>query len=205
MSKRTKLILVIVIGLLLLMLGVWFLLQPLLKKAPVTQPAALPSKTTPYVPPGKPTPIGVVSSTLPVITPPTDVQLGILENQARITVERIGSGVSDDGFVQYQDVLSSFTSSGQTKILTQQKTLQQQHPASGPAYGMTTRAISSHVTSGKTGDAAITANVEAIQYVDNGNPAKPLQNLPKLVVVTFEKQSNGSYLISDMVWTDEKI
>lgn len=206
MTKRTKLVLLIIVGLILLLLGLWFFLQPLLRAQPAAQPPALPKTVTQYAPPGQVVPTVKVTSTTPLVpAQPVDTQLGVLENLAATTVSRIGSGVNDDGFVQYQDVLSSFTADGQAKLLAQQKTLQQQHPASGAAYGITTVTISSHAISGKTGDATILVSVEAVQRVDSGNPNKPMASTPKQVTVTFTKQANRSYLISDMVWTDEKI
>ena len=207
MSKRSQLAILLIVGLLLLLLGLWFFLRPLMGPTQVAQPPSLPSGVTPYAPSGPGTsPIGVVSSTIPLVpTPAPNAQLVTLENNARTNAERIGSGVSGDGFVEYEDVLADFTPQGQTQILAQQRAMQSQHPASGASYGITTRGISSHVTTGAMGDPTITVMVEAIQYIDNGNPTKPVQTLNKLITVTFEKQTNNSYLISDMVWSDEKL
>lgn len=205
MSKRTKLLLIILIALLLLAFGVWIFLQPILKERQTQQPPALPTNVVPYTPPGSgggataPT-----TPTTPQTPPPTteENQTLILENRARATVERVGSGVNSDGFLGYQDVLTEMTASGRAALLAEQKEMQRLHPATGPTYGISTRVVSSDLQDGSIGDTKLVVRVEAIQRIDAGDPSKPVQVKEKQVLVTFVKQGDDSYLIDKLEWSD---
>lgn len=202
MQRRAKLAIVILVGLLLLALGVWLILGPFLSTRPVVQqPPSLPGQVTPSV--QKPAPAGSVpmATSTPPIAPSTERMLRTLENMSRTAVERVGSGASSNGFLGYTDVFAQMTPAGRTSLLTQQKAMQQAHPASGSLYGISTRAVSSNLTQGNVGDPNLTMTVEAIQTVDNGvGSQKTMQG--KRIDVAFVKQTDGTYLIDAFTWSD---
>lgn len=209
MSKRTKLALLILIALLLLLVGLYLILWPLLKPAaPATgEEYSIPSQVQTAQP--KPTngqatsgePVTGLPST-PTREPSIDEILRGLENRARAAVERVGSGSSQTGFLGYTDAKLDSTSSFSAKLMQEQDAMVAAHPASGPIYGISTRAASSHIADGKPGDDSLVATVQAVQTIDAGNPRQPTSTGGKQIIVTFAKQSDGSYLIDDMEWSD---
>jgi hypothetical protein len=209
MSRRSQLAIIILIGLLLLGVGLYILLQPIFSQQQSSpQPPALPTSVQPTLPgqasTSNPSTASVaVSSTKPVT--PEGNQLLLLEQKGKATVERIGSGASGDGFLGYADVLDVLTSSAQKANLAQQKVLQQAHPASGPLFGLTTHAVSSHIKTGSIGDATLVDEVQAIQNEDAGDPTHLIARKGKIVTVTFKKQTDGSYLIDSLDWADKQI
>lgn len=201
MQKRTKLALIIIAGLLLLLLGVYLLLSPYLAQRKASAPPA-PTSNIPYVAGPK---VAVPASTsTPVVAPlsSADLQLRVIEDRAKATVERIGSGSSESGFLGTQDVIADMTPNGAAEIIAAQQLLQKAHPASGPAFGISTRAVSSKAESGKIGDATIIVSVDAIQYEDAGTPSKPTKTQAKRIKATFQRQSSGGYLIDHLEWAD---
>lgn len=200
MEKRTKLAIVILVGLLLLLLGLYIFLSPILEERRALQPPPLPSSVTPVITPTPkpPTPAPQPTPAAPV-TPETN-GLKILENRARNVVERIGSGTSENGFLGYQDALLDATSAGQAALKAEQSRMQAAHPANGPLYTISTRAITSNATKGAFGDATIVFTVDAIQTVNGGTASQT--TLTKRITVTFAKQSDGSYLVDAAEWSD---
>ncbi len=207
MSRRSQLAIVLIIGLLLLGIGLYILLQPILSQRQSAQAPALPSAVQPYSPPGQASTSTSTATPTPVVAPstPVDAKIVLLEQKARATVERIGSGSSGDGFLGYADVMDALTSAGRTAMLAEQKALQKAHPSSGPAFGITTHAVSSHVKNGTIGNATLIAEVQAIQNEDAGDPTKPTARKGKIITVTLVKQSDGGYLIDSLNWADKQI
>lgn len=209
MSKRSKLALILLFGLFLLAAGVYIFVQPYLAERNAAQPPALPENVQPYAP-GPSTGNGgngKTGSTSVLIPPstPEQRQLSTLEQKARSTVERIGSGSNSDGFLGYQDAVQDLTVKGQAAMLAEQRAMQNAHPAAGPLYGISTRVVSSHIKNGAYGDAALAATVEAIQRTDAGDPSQPTSTKGKKITVTFVKQSNDAYLIESITWEDQAI
>lgn len=202
MQKRTKLFLILLIALLLLAVGIWFFIQPLLTERRAKQPPALPTNVVPYAPQGQAPPQEAPSTAVQAPPTPAENQGLLLEHRARAAVERIGSGASADGFLGYADVISDATANGRAALLAEQQAMQRQHPASGPTYGISTRALSSRRIEGAVGDATLVMHVEAIQRVDAGDPSHPLQIKGKRILVTFVKQSDETYRIEKLVWSD---
>ena len=208
MQKRTKLAILILVAFVLIAIGVWIFSTPLRKQTP--QPA-VPTNSLPSTTPSgtkQPSQTTVPGTSAPVATPPpTPAQNSelILQNTAKSSVERIGSGTSQDGFLGYQDVLTGVTASERTELLAEQKTMQRSHPQAGPVYGISTRSVSSNVLTGAFGDSTLTILVEAIQSTDAGDPTKPTLTKGKQITVTFVKQDNGLYLIDKIVWSDEAL
>ena len=77
--------------------------------------------------------------------------------------------------------------------------MQAAHPAKDVLYTVTTRAVSSALKQGKIGDASIVLSIEVIQ---TENTAGQKKSSAKKGDVTFQKQSNGTYLVSGVTWTD---
>ncbi len=199
MERRTKLGLLILFALLLLGLGLYLIFQPFISERFGSAPAA-PNQAVPYIPPSLPV-IPTEGTTGGVTTPVPD-DLRALENRSRTVVERIGSGTSGNGFLGYQDVLTQFTSNGRASILAEQKTLQEQHPASGASYGISTRAAAARLASGASGAEQIVILVEAVQVIDAGDPSKPQSSVGKRADLTFVRQPDGQYLIESIAWSD---
>lgn len=209
MSRRTKLLLIILVGILLVLLGLYIFFQPYLaSRKEVQQPPALPSDIQPSLS-GSNGSSGKTATPQPRIQqpPPTPEQqkLNTLENKASAAVERIGSGASGDGFLGYADAMNGMTAKAQAAALASQQALQKAHPATGPQYGMTTHAVASHIRNGRIGDAKLVATVDAIQTTDAGDPSKPTSVTGKTVTVTFVKQADETYLIDSLVWEDRAI
>jgi len=212
MQRRTKLALLILIGLLLLLLGLYLILSPFLARKATTAPGqeySVPTAAAPAKP--KAAAQKYVSGAPPTSTPAAtanpataDVQRS-LENRAGASVERMGSGSSQTGFQGYGDVMLDATDSFKTELVKEQQTMVQAHPPTGPLYGLSTRAVASHLTQGKPGDDKVQVTVQAIQTQDTGNPRIPSGKSGKQVVVTFARQSDGSYLIDGMQWSDLKL
>lgn len=210
MSKRTKLALLILIALLLLALGLYLIFSQLFQPAAVTDTGGETSITQPIKPAQtKPTNGQAVSGqpvtgTQEVVNrQPTAAEiLRGLENRARNAVERVGSGSSQTGFLGYADAMLDSTESYKTVLTKLQQDMVSLHPATGPAYGISTRGASSHIDNGQPGDDKLVATVQAVQTYDAGNPRQPTGQGGKKIVVTFARQSDGSYLIDGMEWSD---
>lgn len=205
MTRRTKLALIILAAIILLGLAMWFFLQPFFANKPAAQPPALPATATPALPKG-PTntnTAGAASSTAYV--PPEAPSLIALEQQAQAFVERLGSGTSQDGFSNYNDVILQADSTERLSLLNEQAGMQKQHPKTGATYGLTFRAVSSHVTKGVANDPSIQVTVTGVQSVDAGDLAHPVSQMGKKVVVTFVKQADNSYDVDAVSWTDVAI
>ncbi|MFH1621249.1 MAG: hypothetical protein ABIB04_04150 [Patescibacteria group bacterium] len=205
MQKRTQLILLILAALILLAIGLYFLLTPFLAGQQAASPAA-PQATTPYVT-GQGGTAGTPGTEPPVYISPTSTE-GVkikgentLENKARNIVERIGSGVSTDGFLGYTDVLGDVTANGRSRLLSEQEAMKTEHPATGAFYGISTRAASARLTEGIFGDQKVTYTVDAIQRVDMGSVAGA-PSKAKSIEVTFLKQADDTYLVDSLVWSD---
>lgn len=199
MERRTKFGLLLLFALLLLLLGGYLLFQPFIADRFGAAPAA-PENTAPYIAPTLP--VIQTSGTETGTTAPIPDDLRLLENRSRNIVERIGSGTNGNGFLGYQDVLTQFTSAGQSRIIAEQKELQTAHPVSGSAYGISTRAVAARLASGASGAESIVIAVESIQTVDSGKPSQPTSTGAKRADVTFLRQSDGQYLIDSVVWSD---
>jgi hypothetical protein len=208
MEKRTKLALLILLGLLLLALGLYFLLSPFITQRQAAAPPPAAGGKPLITSGGAKTPSGGASQPVTPATPEVKAKtdgLHTLENKARIIVERVGSGASRDGFLGYQDVMAEATASGRTALVAEQIKMQLVHPASGSTYGISTQAIAANVTSGSFGDPKIVITVQAMQAVDAGVPTQPLATNGKQIKVTFVKQAEGSYLVESLEWTDIQI
>jgi hypothetical protein len=201
MSRRTKILLLILVSFLLLLLGLYLLFQPFLPNSigGGRAPAA-PTPTAPYIPPSLPV-IPTTGTSAGVTTPIPD-DLRVLQNQSRIVIERIGSGTSENGFLGYQDVLTQFTANGRTALLAEQRAMQEAHPATGKIYGISTHAAAARLSSGSSGSNEVVIIVEAVQGIDAGDPAHPTSTIAKRADLTFVRQSNGSYLVDRIVWSD---
>lgn len=199
MSKRTKLILLIITVVLLFGIGLYFFLQPILENRVVEQPPQLPDATTPVLPKSRPRPAPgqVASTTIPQVTLDDSAKLRMLETKAATVTERVFSGSNSDGFSGYEDVAADFSSSGQQWLYAEKQRMQAAHPMSGPAFGITARAVSSKLMTGAAwGNDSIQVTVQLILREDIGTQSA------KKIIWNFEKQSDGSYLISSASVSD---
>lgn len=215
MSKRSKLAILILIALLLLLLGLYLIFSPFLasRQAGTGEEYSVPSTVSqaedrPGLP-GQPTATGLAgdnSTTVAPVRELTDAErLRSLEYRARVAVERVGSGSSQNGFLGYSDLVLDSTESFKTELKRLQDEMRAAHPQSGSIYGVSTRAASSQIRDGQLGAEALTSEVQAVQTYDAGNPRQPTGTAAKRVFVTFAKQSDGSYLIDAMKWEDMEL
>ncbi|MFH1078136.1 MAG: hypothetical protein V1745_02540 [Patescibacteria group bacterium] len=198
MERRNKLIILIVFAAILLAIGIYILLQPLLKNA---QPPSLPSNVTPNttVTPG--TGQGTNIPTTPAASAkPQDIKM--LEDLASVFVSRIGSGSSSDGFQGYSDVALNATMSYRETLKRDRAAMQAAHPAIGPAYGVVTRVVSVDSTSAVSGSQTMVMKLQVQKAEDAGSPTAPTRVSYATVGVTFTKQSDESYLVENVVWNE---
>jgi hypothetical protein len=131
------------------------------------------------------------------VTLDDSAKLRMLETKATTVTERVFSGSNSDGFSGYEDVAADFTSSGQRWLYSEKQRMQNAHPMSGPAYGVSARAVSSKLAPGATwGTDSIQVTVQLILREDIGTQSA------KKISWNFEKQSDGSYLISSATVSD---
>jgi hypothetical protein len=196
MQTRSKLILLITVGLILFILGAWLIYQTFKVTAGgVEQTGNLPAATE-NLPNGQ----GKTSQTTPTTSAPVapvDSQLRTLEDNARASAERIGSGSSQTGFLGYSDALNAVTPELRAWILDEQKKMVAAHPANGPLYTLSTRAVASHAVDSAFGDPRVSVSVQAIQ-TDNLKTT----GQAKQINIVFVKQPDGTYLMGSMEWKD---
>lgn len=198
MERNTKLLLLIVVGLILLGIGLWILLSPIL--LPKAQPPQVPATQQTIVTPQ-------TTSTAPRVAPtisPVAANLKRLEDQAASFISRAGSGSSADGFLGYSDVMTGATPAYRATLLSEQAEMKKAHPATGSAFGLITRVVTSSAKNTAL-DATVTVIVQAQQAEDAGDPSKPTRVMYKEATVTMEKQSNGAYLVDGVTWADAEI
>ncbi len=206
MQKRTQLLLLIVVAIALLVFGIWYLLVPIVK--PAAQPPALQNNALQNTPtlPTKPAPpsAGTPTTTTPAAAP---VPQGVtqVQNLAGTIVSRLGSGSNTEGFQGYGDVMLNATPSFQQELLKEQKAMQQAHPASGSSFEIVTRVVATTPVHAADNAASMTFAVKVQQAEDAGDSHAPTQVLYRQATVTLDRQADGSYLASGIVWQDIKL
>ena len=197
MERRTKLGLLILVALLILAFGIWYLLQPIIKT--VQLPPALIQN-----PPATNLPATNTSPTIPVGGGAAEVpqDLKKLQDLAKVIVARIGTGANTTGFVGYTDVLIDATPAYQTVLKSDQLAMQTAHPARGTAFGMTTRVVSATALSLEVGAPEVQFLLQTQRAEDAGDPSHPTLVAYKEATVTFQRQPDGTYLLSNVVWKD---
>ncbi len=199
MQKRTKFAIVLLIGLILLALGLWLLLSPLLHQQNTLQP--------PPLPPSNPAEEGFGKRTYeaPIVIPATSskptVSSGMLalQNFARGLAERMGTGTSGNGFLGYEDVKIDATSNGRIALQAARKNMQTLHPAS-IVFGVTSKAVTAKTDSGVYGDDSITISMDVLTAEDAGKPELITKTIQSIIVMKMSKQDNGSYLLDSFTW-----
>lgn len=194
MERRTQLGLLILVAIAILAFGIWYLLQPVFK--PVLQPPALTGQALPSTIPTSTGGVPVVSGTAEPLAP--DVKR--LQDLAGIIVARLGSGASAEGFQGYDDVMINATLAYRSVLRTEQQSMRTAHPATGSQYGVLTRVVSIDPVSALPGAAQMTYRVQ-VQRVEDVDRAPSVVTY-KEATVTFDRQSDGTYLVSNVVWKD---
>jgi hypothetical protein len=194
MERRTQLGLLILFALAILAFGVWYLLQPVFKT--VRQPPALTGQQFPTTIPTSTGGVPVISGSAEAVAPDVKKLLDL----AGIVVARMGSGASGEGFQGYDDVMINATLAYRVTLKAEQQAMRAAHPAAGPEYGVLTRVIATDPISALPGAAQMTYRVQVQQVEDIGNA--PSVVTYKEAIVTFDRQSDGTYLVSGVVWKD---
>jgi cytoskeletal protein RodZ len=202
MERRTKLLILILVALVILGFGIWLLLTPLLQTPP-TQPPSLPSSIQPSTSVPSSTQIGQTSfGTVTSSGAAVPLQVKQLGDLASVIVARIGSGTSREGFRGYADVLVNATSAYQERLKQDRLTMQRLHPVSGSQYGMVSRVVSVNTSKASTGAEKNVFTLQVQKAEDAGNPGQPTKVSYLEATVTFVRQADGSYLVDDIVWKD---
>ncbi|MBU2566491.1 hypothetical protein KKG46_02930 [Patescibacteria group bacterium] len=201
-TRRNIAILLILIGLVALGFGLWILWQSFFSKP--SGDLNLPGKgdlvtTSKDKPEPKiielPTTIEG-TSTLTATDQASDITEAI--NKARDVIGRMGSGMSQDGFKGYEDALLYGTQRFKTYVLQEQQRMRIEHPAEGPAYGMTTRIVSADLVRGQNGGDEIVVKIQSQVTIDAGDRGKPMSVYYEEKNVTLTRQVNGEYLVDYM-------
>ncbi len=203
LTRRRIALFLIILGLLFLIIGAYFLIKQL-----------WPQTRTPAVS-DQPRDVQIVDRqvepqtyALPTTVQGTSTAPQVLEQRsfseqdvllkAEAVVSRMGSGTSQDGFLGYLDVLIDGTPAFRSDIENQRKQMMEQYPASGPLFGITTITASKALSQGKIGDDKLTVKVLSVRYEDAGDRTKPIVSYNQESLVTLLKQTDGSYLVSQV-------
>lgn len=199
MEKRSKLLILIAVALALLIFGIWYLLQPILGN--FDQGTDTPNNKPATNLPNRPNSPDQVTETVSQ----EKLDLKKMEDLAGVFVARIGSGASGDGFRGYEDVLINATKELQQKLKLEQQALQQAHPSSGPVYSIVTRVVAIDSKKAVASADLIPFTVQVQQAEYGTDPNKAIRVRYKEATVTFQKQSDGNYLVNGVVWKDIEI
>lgn len=200
MSKRSRLAIVLLVGLILLILGLWIFLTPLLQK-PAAQPPALPDSVTPGQSdvPTRPREAPKPPTPAPEAKPTAQSGMLALQNHARSLAERIGTGTAENGFLGFQDVVIDATANGRVSLAAARKAMQAQHPVGTP-YGQTAKAVTAKVESGTYGDPSLDVVMDVFVGENAGTPGRIVATSNHVVTITFAKQADGTYLLDAFTW-----
>ena len=80
--------------------------------------------------------------------------------------------------------------------------MRQAHPASGPAYGIVTRVVSTNAGQSVANVDTVVITVQVQQAENAGDPSRPTAISYKQATVSFERQSDQTYLLNGIVWKD---
>lgn len=199
----------IILGLLLLGFGVWVLVGMFWPKGTTAPGNREPQAIQRDIKPA-PRTIALSTNVQGTSTAEQSGQIAVsplseAKRRAESVVSRMGSGTSQDGFLGYEDVMLDGTANFQTYLRAEQAKLKSLHPASGPLYGVTTRVVASNVDQGQEGDEKVVIKVQAQVVEDAGDRSKSTKVSYEDVLVTFQKQAGGQYLVDQIVITPVKL
>lgn len=205
-ERRNIAIVLIILGLIALGFGLWLLIGMFWPQGTSTGPNLPAAGNNLTITPGNKTPPRTISA--PVLvqgtstpeSPPiqsSDMREAI--NFASDAVARMGSGSSQTGFLGYNDVLLMGTTRFQNYVRQEQKDMQTAHPATGPAYGVTTRVVSSKLVEGTDGADKAVVKIQAQTSIDAGDRGNPVSVNYYEYTVTLLRQTSGNYLIDEIL------
>jgi hypothetical protein len=206
-NRRRIAIFLLVLGILLLIYGLWILFGLLWPKKPTAQQPTGPGqvqivqRAQPHVPTtlALPTTVQGTSTALDIQNAKVPA-LSESIRRAESVVSRMGSGTSQDGFLGYDDVMMDGTYKFRDFLAKEKSKMRELHPATGPTYGVTTRTVSSSVIDGSATSSRIMVRVQAQKAEDAGDRAKPTSITYFEATVTFLKQANNSFLVDEMTF-----
>ena len=181
MNKRQAFYLLLGISLIAIGVIVWWLVAPLFQKtAPAVQPPPLPFT----VPSGGP----ATSTSLPIqpvpVSPVTrdDGQLqDLVMQRATMFAATLGTYSSSEEFSSLHDLRVQATKDMQVYLASEQTRLRDLHPAYGPPWSQTTRALSSRITStlplGGKDQVEVSVQVQKIVETLQGSPQIEYQDI----------------------------
>lgn len=201
MQKRTRLAIVLLVGIALFLLGVWIFLSPLMQARQAAQPPGLPENANGLESetPTRPREAPVPPMPAPEAKPTAESGMLALQNRARSLTERMGTGTADNGFLGYQDIVIDATANGRLALAAARKAMQVAHPPGTP-YGQTAKAVTAKTESGGFGQATISILMDVYVAENAGVPGQVTATSPHQVTMTFAKQVDGAYLIDGFTW-----
>lgn len=202
MNKRQAFYALLLVALIAVGVIVWWLVGPLLNKAPATpaaQPPALPTSVTPVIP-------AVPTSSAPqqVVLPNQEQQREDQAEDAAIQRARLfaslaGTYSSTEGFSSLHDLRAQATPEMQNFLQAEQARLAALHPAFGSSWTQSTKALSARIVSGLPilGKESVQLVVQTQQTVET-NDAKPVVSYQE-ATVGLTKVGNA-WNVSSVTW-----
>ncbi len=205
-QRRNIAIALIIIGLIALGFGLWLLIGMFFPNVTGNEPNLPQAGNNLTITPGnKPeprtiaAPVLVQGTSTPDSKPIQSSDMREAVNQASDAVARMGSGSSQTGFLGYEDVMLVSTERFSQFAKSEQSRIRTEHPATGPAYGVTTRVVSSKLVEGSEGSAKAVVELQAQRTEDAGDRGKPTAVNYYKYTVTLVRQTSGAYFIDEVV------
>ncbi len=200
MQRRTKAILLILFGVLVILGVIWWLLRPGAEQTP-----------TPYnQPPGYSDQQAQPVDTQPSAPAPIPPDPALLESRrledrlrrkAQDFVSRAGSYSNSDGFIALRDAGLEATGDVRGYFAAERTRLTAEHPLRAGSWGQTARGLASKITSPVPvrDQTEVTVEVQAQLVVEAGESAPDTSY--KNATVTFQK-TGSNWLVSRVMWSE---
>lgn len=202
-QRRTKAILLIAFGVLVILAVIWWLFQSWREANPaVTQPPAYPDGEVQTAPlPVEPAPAA-----------PAPVDPGVVESRrledklrrmAQAFASRAGTYSNSDDFAALRDAGLEATPSVRTFLTNEQKRLRETYALRSGIWGQTTYGLTSKITSATPigAQTEVTVKVQT-QVITESGDATPVKSY-RQANITLQK-SGTSWLVSRIDWVDEE-
>lgn len=201
MNKRYLFVALLLVGIIAILGILWWLFGPFLSRtsAPAAQPPALPAKVQPSTGKGSAPPI-----TKTIVKPTAEQQSelqreDVATQQAKKFATALGTYSSSEGFSSFHDMRVFATQDMQSFLISEQARLVAAHPAYGPSWSQSTRALSATITSSLPLGTANTVevNVQTQQVITTG--ASDQQVSYQMATIQMTKQGTDWFL-SHITW-----
>lgn len=204
LTRRRMALFLIILGLVFLIIGAYFLIKLLWPEARPSSVVDQPRDVQIVDRPVEPQTYALQTTVQGTSTAPQVLEQRSFSEQdvllkAEAVVSRMGSGTSQDGFLGYLDVMIDGTPSFRAYIDRERARMMEQYPSSGQLLGLTTITASKSLSEGKIGDNQLVVKVLSVRYEDAGDRTKPIVTYNQESLVSLQKQADGSYLVDEVV------